>query len=259
MRKAILLGAIFSVSSSFAVPLVNAEFSVGAMSHDPSGYVEYPTGSGTRADLKDTLGLGKKTKPFARAKIELPIIPNLYLQYIPMKFEGTGRYSTTLKFGNVTYNANVDLSTSVKLDHYDLGLYYNIPLVGTATAGVIDPELGINVRLLDFEGRITGQSGSVTRTETKSMKVPVPMGYAGLGINLPYVSLIGELRGIAYKGSRYYDVTGEVRIKPISIPGMASLFVGAGYRYEELKLDDVSDVTAKVKVKSLFANVGVAF
>ena len=261
MKKAILLGALFSVGSSFAVPLVNAEFSVGAMSHDPSGYVEYPTGSGTRADLEETLGLDKKTKPFARAKVELPIVPNLYLQYIPMKFEGTGRYSTTLRFGDVTYDANVDLDTSVKLDHYDIGLYYNVPLIGMATAGLIDPEIGINVRILDFEGTITGrESGTgITKTESKSEKIPVPMGYVGLSLNLPFVSLIGELRGITYSGSKYYDITAEARLKPISIPGMASFFVGAGYRYERLELDDVGDVTADIKIKSLFANVGVAF
>ncbi len=261
MKRELLLGGILLAGSSFGVPLINVDFSIGAMSHDPSGYIQYPTGIGTKVDVDKTLGLDKEIKPFARAKIELPIVPNLYLQYIPMKFKGTGIYSTTLKFGNVNYDANVDLNTSVKLNHYDVGFYYNIPFVGTITGGLLDPEIGINVRVLDFEGKITGreQRTGITRTESKSATIPVPMGYVSLGINFPYVSLIGELRGITYSGSHYYDVTGEVRIRPISILGTASFFVGAGYRYEELKLDDVDDVTAKIKIKSLFANVGVSF
>ncbi len=261
MRKLLAVGTLALGGTSFAVPLINAEFSVGAMSHDPSGYIQYPADTGDRIDLKDTLGLDKKTKPFARAKIELPIVPNIYLQYIPMKFTGKGRYSQTITFGNVTYQANVDLDSSVKADHYDIGLYYNIPFIGAATAGLLDPEIGINVRILDLEGKITGreQGTGITKTESKSITVPVPMLYASLGVNAPYVSLIGELRGITYSGNRYYDITGEVRIKPISIPAMASFFVGAGYRYERLKLDNVSDVNADIKVKSIFANVGVSF
>ncbi|EDP75831.1 TIGR04219 family outer membrane beta-barrel protein [Hydrogenivirga sp. 128-5-R1-1] len=250
MKKAILLGALFSVGSSFAVPLVNAEFSVGAMSHDPSGYIQY---QGDKVDVKDGFGLEKETKPFARAKVELPIVPNLYLQYIPMKFEG--QKTRTFTYGGYTFSG--DVKTDVKLDHYDVGLYYNIPLVGTATAGLLDPELGINVRIINFDGKVTELS--TNHTESKSVTIPVPMVYAGLGLNLPFVSLIGELRGITYSGSKYYDITAEARLKPISIPGMASFFVGAGYRYERLELDDVGDVTADIKIKSLFANVGVAF
>ncbi|WP_457601366.1 TIGR04219 family outer membrane beta-barrel protein [Hydrogenivirga sp.] len=250
MKKYILLGALLGAGSSFSVPLVNAEFSIGAMSHDPSGNIQY---QGDKLDVKDDFGLDKKTKLFARAKIELPIVPNLYLQYMPMSFEG--EKSRTFIYGGYSFTGTV--RTEVKLDRYDVGLYYNVPLIGMATGGLLDPEIGINVRILDFEGKVTELS--TNHTESKSMTVPIPMAYAGLSLNLPFVSLIGELRGITYSGSRYYDITAEARLKPVSIPGMASFFVGAGYRYEQLKLDDVSDVTADIKIKSLFANVGVAF
>jgi len=178
-----------------------------------------------------------------------------------MEFDGVGRYSTTLTFGDVDFQANVDLDTYIKVDHYDVGLYYNVPLVGTATAGLLDPELGVNIRILDFEGSITGRENitNQVKTESTSATIAVPMAYASLGINLPVVSLIGEFRGITYAGSYYYDVTAEVRAKPISIPALAGVFVGAGYRYEVLKLEDVADVTAEFKISSLFAGVGVSF
>jgi len=256
MKRYVLAGVLIASGVSFSLPLVSVELSVGAISHEPSGYIQYPSNTGTTVDLKDTLGLSKKTKPFARAKIEIPIVPNLYLQYMPMEFSGVGRYTSTVKFGGTTFQANVDLDTYVKLDRYDLGLYYNIPLVGTLTGGVLDPELGVNFRVINFEGRITGREASsgMTKTESKSATLPVPMLYAGLGLNLPYVSLIGEVRGVGYSGNSYYDATGEVRVKPIPV-----LFVGVGYRYERLKLNDVSDITADIKVKGPFANVGVSF
>jgi len=261
MKGAFVLGGTLLAGLSFAVPLINGEISVGVMNHSPSGYIQYPSGTGDTVDLKDTFGLDSAVKPFARAKIEIPIVPNLYLQYMPMEFDGTGRYSTTLTFGDIEFQANVDLDTYIKVDHYDLGLYYNLPFVGTATAGLLDPEVGINVRVLDFEGRVTGReafTGQV-RTESASATIPVPMGYVSLGVNLQVVSLIGELRGITYSGNHYYDFTAEVRAKPVSVPALASFFVGAGYRYEELKLEDVGDVSAKIKISSLFANVGLSF
>ena len=251
MRKILVACLLGATSAGFSLPLMNIELSVGAMNHKPSGYVEYPTGSGTRADVEETFGLGSTTELFARAKIELPILPNLYLQYMPMEFEGRGRYSTQLTFGDTTFNANVDLDTRVKLDRYDIGLYYNVPFAGT-----LDPEIGINVRILDFEGRVTGKETSTGQvvTESKSMTVPIPMLYASLGINLPFVKVIGEARGVTYQGNSYYDLTGEVRVSPLPF-----FFVGAGYRYERLKLDDVSDVTADIEINSVFANAGVSF
>ncbi len=244
-----VLGVVGLTGTVYAVSF---EVSVGAMSQDPSGYIEYPAGTGTRADLKGTLGLRRETRFFARAKVEIPVLPNLYLQYIPMKFSGRGRYSQTLTFGGTQFQANVDLDTSVRLNHYDLGLYYNIPVPG----GVLDPEVGLNVRIIDFQGRITGQEVSTgnTVTETKSATIPVPMVYGGLGLNLGMFSLIGEIRGITYGGSSYYDLTGEVRVKPLP-----KIFLGVGYRYENLRLKDVSDVDADIKVQGLFGVAGVSF
>ncbi len=263
MKKLILLGGLFIAGTSLAVPLVSADISVGVMKHSPSGYIQYPADIGIRADLESTLGLEDSIKPFARAKIELPIplLPNLYLQYMPMEFEGKGRYSEPLRFGTVEFKPDVTLDTYVRADRYDIGLYYNLPLVGTATGGLLDPEIGVNLRLMKLEGRITGTENNlnVTVTESATATVPIPMVYLSLGVNLPVVSLIGELRGISYGGSRYYDFTAEVRAQPISIPGFAGVFIGAGYRYEELRIDDVEDIDATIKINSLFANVGLSF
>ncbi len=262
MKKSLFsLALLGSTALSFGVPMINGEVSIGGMSQDPSGYIQYPAGTGTPVDVEKTLGLDKETKFFARAKLEIPIIPNLYVQYIPMKFSGVGRYTDKVRFGNVEFQANIDLNTTVKLDHYDVGLYYNLPFISTATAGILDPELGVNVRIIDFEGKITGRevNTNTVRTETKTATIPIPMAYVGLGVNLPYIKLVGELRGITYSGHRYYDLMGEVRVKPLSIPALASFFIGVGYRYEELKLDNLSDINAKLKVKGPFIHGGISF
>ena len=258
MKKYVLAVSVLLASSAgFSLPLVNIDLSVGAISHDPSGYLQYPADTGTRIDLKDTLGLDKETKVFARAKIELPIIPNLYLQYMPMEFSGRKQLTQTITYGGQTFTASTTVDTKVKLDRYDVGLYYNLPFIGSLSGGILDAELGVNVRVVDFEGSIRDTSGTIS--ESKSATIPIPMLYTSLGLNLPYVSVLGELRGITYSGNRYYDITGEVRIKPFSIGRAAKLFVGIGYRYEQLKLDSVSDINADIKIKGPFAVAGVSF
>ena len=249
MKRVLFMLALFT-GFSYALEGLEGEVSLGALSLSPSGYIQY---QGDRVDVKGDMALGRETKPFARMKLELPVLPNLYLQYIPMSFKGEADRSFT--YGGVTFNGRI--KSSVRLNHYDLGLYYNLPFLGIATGGILDPELGVNLRVIGFKGTVTEVNTGTT--EPKSLTTAIPMAYVGVGVDLSYVKLLGELRGITYSGHLYYDVTGEVRLKPISIPLLGSLFVGLGYRYERLKLDNLGDVNSDIKIKGLFGNVGVAF
>ena len=83
----------------------------------------------------------------ARAKVELPLIlPNIYLMYTPMSFDGTGSKNVTFTYGNQTFNANAPIQSKLTLDHIDLALFYPVPLLKTATLGKLNAELGLNVR-----------------------------------------------------------------------------------------------------------------
>ncbi len=255
MKK--LLPLFLISGTAMAIPLMELDLSVGVMQQKPSGYLQY---RGDKLDVKNTLGLGDETKPFARLKFEhpVPLIPNLYGRYIPTEFTGNKTITSSIRYGDTVFTGNI--KTTVKLDKYDLGVYYNVPFVGLATAGLLDPELGINFRYIDFEGKITGISGSQSVTRSKSASLVVPMLYAGLAVNLPIkVSLVGEARAIGYKGNVYYDWNGEIRLKPVGIPLIGHFYLGAGYREEKLKLDDISDIYSDIKVKGLYGVVGVNF
>ncbi len=246
----ILLGLLVGASSSFSIPGISGEISVGVMNQEPSGYIQY---QGDKIDIEEDFGIGKKSRYFVRAKLEVPVLPNLYLQAIPMEFSGTS--NRTVTYGNRTFTGTVE--SYIRMNHYDVGLYYNLPFL--SMGGIIDPEIGLNVRVIDFEGTVTGTVGNQTERESKAITIPVPMVYAGLGINLPYITLIGEVRGVTYSGHRYYDLTGEIRLKPLSLPVVGSFFIGVGYRYEELRLENLDDVSSGIKIKGLFANMGLSF
>lgn len=257
MRRAHLFAACLFVFAVLVVPcrafaFFGVEAGVGYWHQTPSGTLGYkkilPTDD---VDLEKDLNLGSENRPFARVKVELPLIlPNIYFMATPMSFQGTGSKNADFNYGGQQFQAGVTLESKLKLDHYDLALYYPIPLLKTATLGKLNIDLGLNARQIAFEGTIRG----LGQTASKSLTLYVPMIYAG--IQIKPISLIGieaEVRGIAYGSNNYLDFIGRLKVMPLG-----PLFVAAGYRSEQLKID-VSDVKADIKFSGPFAEVGFSF
>jgi outer membrane protein len=266
-RIAILgFGSIFVlVGSSKAGFLIDFEASIGAIQQKPSGYVSYRAGSNTdNIDIKNDAHLGDKTNPWVKLKLEhpIPLIPNIKLAYMPMKFDGSGNVTRDINWGGHTYKANADFSLSVTLDRFDTTLYYNLPFINTATAGKLDVEFGLNVRTMMFEGKLSGTDKNTNQSisESKSITLPIPMGHLAAEIKpINQVSLLGELNYIGYNKNAYYDYTAGLRLNShglISTP--LKPFIEVGYRYEKLKLDE-KDVKSDLKIKGGYALVGVRF
>ncbi len=267
MKKAVLgLGSIFLLAgSSKAGTLFDFELAIGAIQQKPSGYVSYEAiQDADRIDVKNDARLGDKTKPWAKFKLEhpIPLIPNIKLAYIPMKFDGSGVLTRDINWGGRTYQANADFNLSVKLDRVDATLYYNFPFIKTATAGKLDVEFGLNVRTIMFDGTLSGieRSTSQSISESKSITLPIPMGHLAAEIRpIKQVSLVGEINYIGYSKNAYYDYAAGLRLNSHGLVQIAfKPFVEVGYRYEKLKIDEES-VKADLKVKGLYALVGVRF
>jgi hypothetical protein len=265
MKKLTLLGlgSIFVLAgSSKAGPLIDFEASIGVIQQKPRGYVSYLEESDNdRIDVKNDANLGDKTKPWAKFKLEhpIPVIPNIKLAYMPMKFDGSGNVARNINWGGQTYQANADFNLSVTLDRVDTTLYYNFPFIKTVTAGKLDVEFGLNVRTIMFEGKLSGTTtGGQRVTESKSITLPIPMGHLAAEIRpINQVSLVGELNYIGYKNNAYYDYVAGLRLNsPVRTP--LKPFVEVGYRYEKLKIDE-QDVKIDLKIKGLYALVGVRF
>jgi outer membrane protein len=207
MKKLTLLGlsSIFLLAgSSKAGPLIDFEISIGAIQQKPSGYVSYKAESDNdRIDVKNDARFGDKTKPWAKLKLEhsIPVIPNIKLAYMPMRFDGGGNVARTVKWGDSTYDLNAGFNLSVKLDRVDTTLYYNFPFIKTATAGKLDVEFGLNVRTIMFDATLSGTiTSGGSATESASITLPVPMGHLAAEIRpISLVSLVGELNYIGYK------------------------------------------------------------
>ncbi len=266
MKKLTLLGlgSIFLLAGiSKAGPLIDFEVSIGLIQQKPSGYVSYKAESDNdRIDVKNDARVGDKTKPWAKFKLEhpIPVIPNIKLAYMPMKFDGSGNVGRTIKWGDNRYDLSAGFHLSVKLDRVDTTLYYNFPFIKTLTAGKLDVEFGLNVRTIMFDGKLSGieESTGQSISESASIILLIPTGHLAAEIRpISLVSLVGELNYIGYSKNAYYDYVAGLRLNPtVRIP--LKPFVEVGYRHEKLKIDE-QGVKTDLNVKGLYGLVGVRF
>ncbi len=250
----ILCGFMLAPGTSSALGI---EMAAGYWAQDPSGDIAYkPVASIDTLDIENDLKYDKESRPFVRIKADIPFLPNIYLMATPMKFEETGSKSADFTFGDRTFDFTAPFDSMVRMNMYDIGLYYVLPLMKTATLNTLSMELGINARIIDFAAEVSGRD-AVTGgliTESESEIIPVPMIYAGVQINpLDFLSLEAEGRGITYSSNHYYDLIGRVKVKPAG-----PLFIAAGYRRNDIEID-YSDVEVSITFSGPYIEAGVSF
>jgi outer membrane protein len=232
------------------------EAGVGYWKQSPSGTLNYKPVAGYTGDidLKNDLNFSDQNKPFVRVKVELPLIfPNLYFMATPMSFEQTGSISRAVSFGDIRFdNLAVPVHSKVTLDHMDLALYYPIPLLKTATAGVLNIDLGLNARKVDFSGLIS--QDDLHLSASKDAALYIPMVYAGMQIKpISLLSIELEGRVVTYGSNHYFDYLGRVKVSPLPM-----VFIAGGYRAEDLSIDQ-NDIKAAVTFSGPFIEAGLSF
>jgi outer membrane protein len=242
-------------ASSYALAGFGLEASVGGwFQGDPSGTIQ---NEGEKLDLVDDFGFEGATRLNARVKLEhpVPVVPNIYLLYTPMKFDGTKTRDLIFTFGDQTFDASSEYNTKLDLSHFDVGLFYNLPFLGAATMDKLDVEFGLNARILTLSAEVEGKVAGQTVTEASgSETVPVPMIY--LATQVTPIDLLGvavEGRLLPLGESHYYSIIGRLKIKPIG-PAL----IGAGYRYDDLVIDS-DDVDIDMNFKGPFVEAGIEF
>jgi len=238
LRASLLLLSMFLWSSSLHA--VGVEISAGGHSVTPWGMISLK-GSvlestlGTTLDLSNDLKFGKINTFIGRVRIDSPLIlPNIYLIAHPMKFEGNSVRTISFTYGNQTFNADIPFNSMLKLDTYDLTLFYGVPGLKTATNEILEINLGLNVRYLDFKGEISQPQSGIS--ESKSLTLPIPMGFLALQVApIKQIALEGELKAIAYGNNRYYDLLGRLKFKPISF-----FFLAGGYGFQNIVINQES-------------------
>ncbi|WP_457593850.1 TIGR04219 family outer membrane beta-barrel protein [Hydrogenimonas sp.] len=233
---------LFCAAVTASADTIGGEISAGGWNHDPSGWVEYPTGS-DKVDLDKDLNLDTRTELFLRAKIEhpVPLLPNIRLGFTKNRSSGDGTISRTFNFGGASFAASEKVHTETKLDTYDATFYYEIVDTG------IDLDLGLTARYID--GFVDLKSLTTGRAEKTEFTGVFPMLYANARVPLPLTGLSIGAEGsyVTYDGSTLYDLQADVRYT-----FAMGLGIEAGYRAQKIKLDDVENTSTDIDIEGLF-------
>lgn len=250
-RSALAAAALLGMPLTAAADIVGFSFGAYGWEASPEGYVEDTDGalgSRSRADLENDLRLGEETFGVIWAAIEhpLPVLPNLKLQYTPLSFEGSGEVDTTFNFQGIEFSGTQNVDSELSLNQLDTILYYEV------LDGTFNLDAGLNIKLLDGEAIFTNRDTGQTATE--EFKAPVPMLYLNASIELPAGFRIGlEGSGVAYSGNRLTDIKALVGWE------YAVVSIEAGYRMQQLVLDDIEGINADIEIGGPFLGASVDF
>ncbi|MFZ5570117.1 MAG: TIGR04219 family outer membrane beta-barrel protein [Thermodesulfobacteriota bacterium] len=265
MKKTLFLFGFFftiliSTVSGFALPLVDIEAALGCWLQSPSGDFSYVTTETN--SLPSTLDLEKELKYddekgiLGRVKVDLPIIPTVYVMAAPMMFEGNGLKNADFQFGDQTIRSNTAFYSKITLNQYDATLYYPIPFLKSATGEKLNVDIGINARIIDTKAEIHQDAAqdtpAVNDSESAILAVPT-LFVAAQFVPHERLALEVEGKGLQAGDNSVYSFIGRLRV---NIIGPA--FIAGGYRHDVIDVDE-SDVRIDAQFAGPFLEVGLKF
>lgn len=255
MKRLVFLLSIMAFmavpSSSYALLGFGMEAAVGISQSKAGGNFNYK--QATTFDLETNFGFDDTDdeEQMARLKVYLPlVVPNIYYSHSQMKFSNTAGTNFTYAGQNV----NLGDTTMLEIITDDYGLFYEIPFVGLATAGIVKAELGINVRVLTI-------NAEVASLEATDFSVPIPQAYASVEVDLPVIPFIlqAEVKTLAIdEDNECSSYTGRVLFElPVPLP-IGDVFIAVGYTKDIYKID-ADDVKADTEFETYFIEAGYKF
>lgn len=258
MKKLILSGLAAGAiaTSANAGMVIDITAGAGAWNAAPSGFVEY----GTRLDLEQDLGLTDKQGLYYYVDVDhfLPLVPNFKIERQELQTDAT-KTLANISFGNQTFNAST--KTTADLTQNDLSLYWGIPGLNLATAGIVDVGFGINLK--QFDGYVSLEETLTGKKEKVALNFIVPMGYASVTVDPPMIpaKLFASYKVISYKDSGLRDFQAKAMINlPIPTP-LIDWTLDIGYKEQTLKIDDSlsDDITTDIKFSGVMFGVSAKF
>lgn len=247
----ILMIWLWAYSSAYALGF---EAALGMWQQTPGGDISYKAESSRDTlNIEDDLDYDTENQLHFRAKIDLPLfLPNIYLMAAPAEFEADGNKSETFRFGDVVFDGDVPFSSKLTYNQYDVALYYGLPFLKTATVGILNVDVGLNLRFVDLEAEIDQDDTDIHEKESASLVVP--QLYVGAQVEpLDWLAFELEARGISLSGNAMYSLIGRARFKVFG-----PVFAAVGYRQDQIDVDE-DDVEIDFTLQGPFIEAGLKF
>lgn len=245
MKKIILstTAALLMVTSVNA-DFIGAEAGYAAWSSKLSGSIKGGSAGDADINLEDDLGFGSnESNSFFWAYIDhpLPLIPNLKIQKTSFSDSSSKNSTTGVTFDGKTYNGTVN--TGLTLDQIDLITYYRI------MDNWVNLDLGINFKIIDGNIKL---SATGTADTDKDFNAVIPMLYAKARFDMPFtgLSIEADTSYIGLQGSSFTDMKAGIVYET-----SYGLGVTAGYRIQNVTIDDIDDTNTDMDIKGIYAGL----
>jgi outer membrane protein len=228
----------FGASADYWIPTFKGDLRV-----DGNGVI------GTEINLKDDLGISNDNIPGAEAYIGIGN-HEITLAYSQVNLSGAKKIDKEIKFNGKTYDVAENVESELKTSMIDLEYQYKLVNFHYILAGL---SFGIIAKVKYFDGEVKIKSSSDTN---KNIQVPIPM--IGVGAKIGLLANILEARakvtGMGYSGNLFYDAMADLSLTPIPF-----LNIHGGYRAMSVKIDNVSDVYAKMDFYGPYVGLLISF
>lgn len=243
MKKVLLsvvAGSAIFATSSFGAMLLG--FGVEADYYRPQagGNFTYDGDMKTTTDFsnkaKDTYQIG------AYFEHPVPFVPNVRLDYTPMKFGATSAISDAK---GVAGFAAGTATNDITLNTLDVTPYYEV------LDNVVSLDVGLTVR--SVSATVDTKQNGVSHSDSAAFALP--MLYVAAEAKLPFTGLKAnaDIKYLGFGDNKYMDSKAKLTYEVIK-----GLGVEAGYRYQQLKLNKF-DIDADVTFKGPFVGMNYNF
>ncbi|PKN51344.1 MAG: hypothetical protein CVU55_11945 [Deltaproteobacteria bacterium HGW-Deltaproteobacteria-13] len=210
--------------------------------------------AGTEINVKDDLGVGNENLPGVEAFFAIGD-HEITLSYSQVNFSGAKNIEKNIIFDGKTYNASAYVESELKSSMIDLEYQYKLLNFKNILAGLSIGIIG-KVKYFDGEVRMRSTTTGSVNDDREDIHVPIPM--IGVGAKIGLLANILEARakfvGMGYSGSFFYDAMADVAVTPFPF-----LNIHGGYRAMSLKIDNVSDIYAKMDFYGPYAGLAISF
>jgi hypothetical protein len=209
---------------------------------------------GTEINVNNDLGISSDNIPGVEAYFGIGN-HEITFTYSRINLSGAKNIENDIMFNGYKYKLNAYVESELTTNMIDLEYQYKLLNFKNILAGL---SIGIiaKVKYLDSEARIHSSSpGSVYDTK-KDIGVPIPM--VGVGAKIGLLTNLLEARakfvGMGYSDNFFYDGLADISFTPFPF-----LNIHGGYRAMSVKIDNVSDVYAKMDFYGPYVGLAVSF
>jgi outer membrane protein len=208
--------------------------------------------AGTDINLQNDLDMSSDNIPSVEAYFGIGN-HEITFMYSRLNLSGAKNINTDITFDGNKYPVNTYVESALTMNMFDLEYQYKLLNFKNILAGLSFGIIG-KVKYLDGEAKIHATTPAYDDKE--DIHLPIPM--IGLGARIGLLANILEARakfvGMGYSGSFYYDGMADISLTPLPF-----INIHGGYRAMSVKIDNISDVTAKMDFYGPYAGLAVSF